>query len=41
MKRLCETDVQPRELDVRALQEALRADGVDLNRSGDSQEGLQ
>lgn len=32
---------QPRELDVSQLQEALRADGVELNRAGDDQEGLK
>ncbi len=30
----------PRELNVRQLQDALRADGVDLNRSGDEQKDL-
>jgi hypothetical protein len=30
----------PRELKVDVLQEALRADGVDLTRGGDSQEKL-
>ena len=34
-------NLQPRELDVNALQEALRSDGVDLDRSGDPQEYLE
>ena len=33
--------ILPREVDVRTLQEALRQDGVDLSRSGDSQEDLK
>jgi ribulose 1,5-bisphosphate synthetase/thiazole synthase len=33
--------VKPRELSVGVLQEALRADGVDFDRSGDTQEGLE
>jgi len=33
--------VQPRALDVRGLQEALRADGVGFDRTGDTQEGLE
>lgn len=33
--------LQPRELSVAMLQEALRADGVSFNRSGDTQEGLE
>jgi len=32
---------QPREIDVLQLQDALRADGVNLSRAGDDQQGLQ
>jgi len=32
---------QPREINVSQLQDALRADGVDLDRAGDDQQGLQ
>lgn len=34
-------NLQPRELSVKLVQEALRADGVDLHRAGDEQEGLK
>jgi len=34
-------NLQPRELNVKLVQEALRADGVDLHRAGDEQEGLK
>ena len=34
-------NVQPRELDVKLVQEGLRGDGVDLARAGDTQEGLK
>jgi ribulose 1,5-bisphosphate synthetase/thiazole synthase len=33
-------DCAPRQLNVTGLQDALRADGVDLNRAGDEQKGL-
>lgn len=34
-------NLQPRELNVKLVQEALRADGVDLHRAGDEQEDLK
>ncbi len=34
-------DCAPRQLSVAGLQDALRADGVDLNRAGDEQKGLR